>query len=81
MKISVTQEDIDKGERYHNLQCPIAHAVYRAIGQRWLVGGDALSQKVPFGTNYYILPNSAINFIYRFDKKLPVTPFDFEMKI
>lgn len=79
MKISVTQDDIDKGQRGSACSCPIALATRRAFP--WL----AISVSPGFGHGWlfignktYRLPGDALTFILEFDSRsVPVAPFEF----
>lgn len=87
MKVEVTQEHIDKGQRREHDKCPIALAVedigYKSVS----VDGkslDAWKDKVD-GVKGYIygdLPDEAVEFIRTFDRGDKVEPltFEFEMK-
>lgn len=78
MKIEVTQEDIDKGERGSCSGCPVALAMKRALGvQTLLVEDDAAWTNM----EEYLLPDPVPDFIGDFDTGEPVKPFTFELPI
>ena len=79
--ITVTQEDIDLGERESYCKCPVARAVRRAFGARKnrritvrqeaiLIGGDRDERLWAALT-----PGSVQDFLDRFDRGLTVKPF------
>lgn len=81
MEISVTKEDIKKGNQGHCRDCPIALAASRAFGVDVLVRSRYVAvDAVPGGRNaIYSLPENARNFINNFDNGRPVRPFRFEL--
>lgn len=81
MKFSVTQQDIDKGEKFSALNDPIALAMTRKLE---LEPGD-----VVVGMHYVCidpwlttvsLPVRAQRFIREFEDGDPVEPFEFEIQ-
>lgn len=74
MLISVTQEDIDKGERDCG-KCPIALAASRAIG----IPVDVGNREAWINGSPRVMPSIARQFILRFDAQLAVKPFSFEL--
>lgn len=79
MLIEVTQEDIDKSERYSSCGCPVARALGRCLGYRVNVGYTAViasSGEIIVQT----LPLEVQRFISEFDAELPVKSFSFELK-
>lgn len=80
MKISVTQEDIDKGERNECRRCPVALALARAGFSGWEV--DAGTIFLPHSTAEPIrTPVEVTRFVLDFDEGLPVFPFTFELPV
>lgn len=78
MKIQVTQEDIDKGERWKCGACPIALAAIRAFHQpHVLVDRDCVW--VPGEDRGRSMPDKAQSFIRAFDAGQPVEQFEFEL--
>lgn len=85
VKITVTREDIAKGEATRHMTvrphcCPVARAVQRACEDTelkvWEHGvyrshGDDIAQ----------LPKKAGNFVVRFDDGKPVKPFTFTLRM
>lgn len=76
MRITVTQQDIDKGEQGEAKHCPIARALKRATGEQCLV-----ASKICFiGDREDIpLPENAQSFVSDFDCGFPVKPFSFDL--
>lgn len=78
MKIKVTEYDIYRGCRKSKSDCPIALAVTRTYGEKFLVNGSTMySMVLPESFN---LPESAINFVRKFDAGEKVEPFEFEVE-
>ena len=80
IRVSVSQEDIDKGTRLSSLFCPITRALrddlcedrYIEVGAQTALIGTAL-----IGFVRYNLSTRAKRFISKFDKDLPVEPSTF----
>lgn len=77
MKIQVTQEDIDKGEKNLCHKCAIALAATRAFGKpmkamRWRIEDPATGKS-------FTTPKEVGTFMFRYDDGLPVKPFEFEL--
>lgn len=81
MKIKVTQEDIEKGERTNACRCPISRALTR-MGFNNSVATHHLNI-FPKGRimKTIILPKEAKEFIRKFDNYMAVKPFEFELEI
>lgn len=77
MKIQVTQEDIDKGERGKACRCPVALAVKRETKTLAIVDRDCIYCEL--GYKRFANPLNVTKFIDDFDKALPVEPFEFEL--
>ena len=77
MKVTVTQEDIDKGRPQVGHGCPIAIAVKRSNKSNtvWIGRFTAF-----IGADCYPLPGTAMQFVKDFDNNKPVEPFTFEME-
>lgn len=75
MRIFITQEDIDKGQKSNCYECPIAQSLKRkgshnvAVfdGSIWMAGEE------------FITPLNVDDFIRAFDAGKPVQPFSFEL--
>ncbi len=94
MRIEVTQDDINKGKRSRNRECPIALAIQRCIGKDYSVGSNFICTAAnnPNAdcdpTNHYALPLAARRFIHDFDSiihGLPdnpiIKPFTFNIDL
>jgi hypothetical protein len=88
MKITVTQEHIDRGKRGKCDSCPIALAILDDVSiDEAKVGAiiATISRKKPIiswsrvSTEDYYLPQSAIDFVRKFDDSSHVEPFSFEL--
>lgn len=72
MKLTITQEDIDAGEKCHTGNCPIAMSLKRVGFKNALVGMPLIF----LGYGKSVQTNKTQRrFINRFDKGLPVKPF------
>jgi hypothetical protein len=78
VKIYVTQDDINKGERQQCHLCPIARAVADALGVHSRLV-EVTSYGIRAGGAHYKLPLDARDFMYAFDEGLTVEPFEFEL--
>jgi hypothetical protein len=82
VEVSVTQGDIDTGERCSPQRCPVAKAASRATGLNASVGirsADLFKQgEEPIEAG---LPPEAVKFIKDFDSHIPVSPFTFPLDI
>ena len=76
MKISVTQEDIDKGKREDSCVCPIALAVRRQTGRLFHIDDTNADD----GYDTIQLPIKARQFVRSYDNGNPVEPFEFELE-
>lgn len=84
MKIQVTLEDIKAGRPASPSHCPIAQAAKRACGMDPEEDGIAVGANCICRTGtkvYKDLPLEARSFIYRFDNRLSVEPFEFEINL
>jgi hypothetical protein len=82
MKISVTQKHIDSGRQQNCFLCPIAKAITEAVAGKLHI--IVQPNRVEFkgmewggGWRTIELPNSAKEFIKKFDAGKVVEPFDF----
>ena len=80
MRITVTQDDIDRGVRLNADQCPVALAATRAFGCHMLLGYSGklwpIYEDVPMPIE---CPPEVRAFAEAFDWGLPVEPFEFEV--
>ena len=79
IKIEVTQEDIDRGEKGDCAKCPIARAIRRTLKVRYVhVDTDFLE----WGPDYSCMnaPVKVSKFIDAFDEGRRVSPFTFMLK-
>lgn len=82
MKISVTQEMIERGFKRDCRMCPVALAVVEAGGVNPIVGQQSI-QWMPNRTAVYVrasTPEPVVQFIRSFDKGEQVSPFEFELE-
>jgi hypothetical protein len=80
MKISVTKDDIEKGQPRNPNACPIGRAIQRAGLQDYCVTGSAIivaDQR--HQTSALLLPEAVQHWIADFDKAKPVGPISFEL--
>lgn len=76
MKINVKQDDIKRGTRFTPTICPIALAIKRATRRKvsagcgWIVFANG---------EYYNTPHEVRLFMDRYDSRLPVEPFTFDL--
>ena len=84
MKITVTQDDIDKGMQSNGIHCPVARAIRQHVSlsyvavNRWTLyfrRSDAPSYQRTS------LPASVNDFIRRYDNRQPVAPFEFDLNL
>ena len=91
MKVTVTQEDIDRGYRGNSKRCPIALAMKRLFPEKDVSVGPARATicdpYTPERVDPYestrtrlFLPEEAVEFIADFDCKGLVEPFTFEIQ-
>lgn len=81
LHVSVTKEDIERGERRDCARCPVAVAMSRAAGRRidvsltefWFVNcePDAI----------FFLPRDAVGFVDKFDDFGTGEPFEFDVEV
>jgi hypothetical protein len=81
--VRVTQEDIDEGTKGDCTFCPIALAVDRALGGECCVAVTIFDVYITENAHAEVfpLPSEARQFIQRFDKGKPVSPFEFELDL
>ena len=79
--LTITQEDIDKGEREESDACPIALALRRETGKDYEVLGDEIVLYDPDTCGrleQYDLSQKAQDFIITYDDGFPVLPTTFD---
>ena len=83
MTISVTQEDIDKGERGFCCWCPVALAIRRTLGDAPARSVEVHSSYVKVGGREIELADPASDFIFAYDRRIwsRVRPFEFELTL
>ena len=82
LKVNVTQEHIDKGERYSTSACPIARALKDVLPADSCAVNVRAAVAVWFQNSGYYrawLPHSAQDFVVEFDSGQDVEPFSFEL--
>ncbi|ANA87336.1 hypothetical protein PBI_KAMPE_104 [Gordonia phage Kampe] len=82
MKVTVTQEHIDKGKRWEICNCPIALALKEKGFNNVEVSTFEISASKhnDLMINHYRVPSVAKRFIKSFDDGHPVEPFTFEAR-
>lgn len=81
LKITVTEDDIEKGTRCHAFSCPIARALKRMKYEDVTVSNYLLLFKNNTGiSDFFILSRRAVKFIKDFDTNKKVKPFTFTAK-
>jgi hypothetical protein len=78
--VSVTEADIDLGKRLDCWECPIARAMFRATGERYIVDGMG-ARVIGDRSRRVSLPDVAIQFIREFDSGNFPKPFEFEVEV
>ena len=80
MKITVTQQHIDSGQRGSCTGDPVSLAM-RAAGlvKPW-ASPDHLAWRVDFKDYFMKTPENVVQFMRDFDNKVPVEPFEFEVE-
>lgn len=76
MKIEVTQEDIDVGERWNWTQNPVSLAIRRCVGTALAVVDE---EEIYYDGIDIDTPEVVKGFIYDFNINNPVQPFTFEL--
>lgn len=79
MRIDVTQEDIKNGEVGVCTRCPVALAMRRSTGHLWFIDTAILSNAD--GSTELDTPACVRNFVRRFDTRLQVEPFSFDLAL
>jgi hypothetical protein len=79
LRIEVTQPDIAHGVRDICDRCPVALALSRVIPGRGPATVDTDSFYFDWGSEVYMLPREAQEFIKKFDGGDPVEPISFDV--
>jgi hypothetical protein len=78
MKIEVTEEHIQRGQRGHACKCPVALAATEAFGRQVYVHFDTI--QIPDMDDLIFIASERIRqFTRDYDLSRPVTPFSFEV--
>lgn len=77
--ISVTQEDINRGQTGESAICPIAHAVRRAF-KTYKKAVAVFPDGAYVGAWSAALPMKALHFMDKFDNNGKVKPFKMQLK-
>ena len=83
MTISVTADHIMSGIPGSQCFCPIALAIKDAFGPV-LINVDVKDYGITIqttNTHYYQMPSKVLHFVRRFDARLPVVSFEFELPL
>ena len=78
MIITVTAEEIKRGNRQDCFKCPVARATSRATSKSAWVGYFTMGLD---GRKARKLPKKVASFVSRFDSGKPVKPFSFEIDL
>ena len=81
--ISVTQDDIDKGERFKSDCCPLARAMRRKWDDAAVGKDDFITRRIENSEEMkeYPLPEDAVLFIRAFDHDGDVGPSSFTLEV
>lgn len=80
--IEVTKEDIEKGIKHDARSCPINLAMRRRVYAKMDVHKGYVNMESLTGRYYQaVLPETAVEFIQKFDSGVEVKPFRFQLKI
>ncbi|PWU15831.1 MAG: hypothetical protein C5B50_14730 [Verrucomicrobia bacterium] len=80
MKIIVSREDIQRGQRRDPEDCPVARALRRAgIGHSGVMGAAITFTDEQQHTTLLLLPGEVQEWIARFDQGGEAEPFDFDL--
>ena len=82
MRVEVTQEDIDNGTPRSNESCPIALAILRKRGVRWVRAARKIRvRRGRFGDEtWYEAPEEALDFMAWYDDGHARPPFAFKAR-
>ncbi len=77
MLVEVTQDDIDNGMRCSSVACPVSIAFLRRGCSMAHVTYEYINTSNDDFSVVYNVPTIVKEFIYRYDRNLPVQPFSF----
>jgi hypothetical protein len=78
--VSVTDADIDNGIRGDCWECPIALALWRATGEKWIVE-SLRAHPIGCRKRMVVLPDGVRDWIHKFDHSAFPKPMEFELTI
>jgi len=83
VRIEVTQADIDRGVCESYMACPIVHATRRALDVKhvWIDEDGITVIDANNVVSVMAVPQSAFDFIVRFDGGKHVEPFTFDLEV
>ncbi len=83
MLISVTQDDIDKGEKFSVCGCPTARAIARHLGLSNAMSKQIMISRteIKIGRATYVSRPVVRHFTFDFDVGNPVVPFSFDLEM
>jgi hypothetical protein len=94
LRVRVTQEDIDKGCKYASDNCPVSRATNRALEGHFgegawsacvsplrMIANRALARDDDKSMLLASTPESASEFVWRFDSGFRVKPFEFKVTL
>jgi len=79
IEVTVTEKDIEDGQRRSDWFCPICLALFRATGVKWVVE-EATCYPITQRNAFIPLPPPAISFISEFDASGFGQPFSFQLE-
>lgn len=86
INVDVTWDNIERGQLKHCLVCPIALAIYDALGMSYPHNDECSflfvnHTNITLNNKHIDLPGVAIQFIRHFDRRMNVEPFSFELEV
>jgi hypothetical protein len=79
MIIKVTEEHISRGKCHDAQRCAVALAIHDAVDSPYVAVGTRMITCV--GYHHAVIPTDVKAWISRFDRALPVEPFEFELEL
>ena len=80
MKIRVTRGHIDRGVRQSCWFCPVALAVREALGPGF-TRVEVGSNRITVNGESWRTTDRVSDFVWDFDRALPVEPFEFDLEV